>query len=78
VGWANLAHRSIRESCHVDLLARLQACGRFRTSVIDPARQGNNPWEALSNEREAEVLQVLIREEIGKALNEWAKAKPAR
>lgn len=60
----------------LDLQADYRA--RASTSVIDPARQGNNPWEALSNERKAEVLQVLIREEIGKALNEWAKLKPAR
>lgn len=64
------------EVATLDLKAEHRA--RASASVADPARQGLDPWEALSNERKVEVLQQLIREEIDKALHDWAEAKPAR
>lgn len=64
----------------LDLQAEYRA--RASTTVSDPDRQGNDPWEALSNERKVEVLQWLIREEVGKALQGWmrpdAASAPAR
>lgn len=51
---------------------------RASTSASDPGRQGLDAWQAMPNERKVEVLQMLIREEIGKAMQEWAKARPAR
>jgi|APMI01.1.fsa_nt_gi hypothetical protein len=57
----------------------LQAEHRARASsaVIDPARQGNDPWEALSTQRKVEALQGLLQEEIGKALHDWTQARAA-
>ncbi|RZL40396.1 MAG: hypothetical protein EOP35_01005 [Rubrivivax sp.] len=59
----------------------LQAEHRARASIAtsDAGRQANDAWQALSNERKVEVLQHLIREEVDKALHEWALPKaPAR
>jgi len=61
------------EVATLDLQAEYRA--RASTAVIDPARQGNDPWEALSTQRKVEVLQGLIQEEVGKALHEWAPAR---
>lgn len=63
------------EVATLDLKAEHRA--RASAALMDPKRQGNDPWQSLSNESKVEALQKLTQEQIDMALRQWARAGAA-